>query len=177
MTVSNNIQNYIENSKINGQLARWKKSVVNVFITSISAPITSKEFYYSEINRAMILWNNILKTQNINLFFQQTQVAENADIIVHWTKVGRVFEGMCKYLSVINGEIRKISIEIGLKNELSPKETTDESIFFAIMHEFGHSLGLGHGIEINDLMYVPHQKNIHKPSANDLYVLNMIYSN
>ena len=177
MTVSNNIQKYVENSKINGQLAKWKKPVINVFVTPISAPIANKEFYYSEIVRAMNLWNNILKTEGISLLFQETKTPQNADVVIHWTKVGRVFEGMCKYLSVINGEIRKISIEIGLQNELSPKDTTDESIFFAIMHELGHALGLGHGIEIDDLMYVPHQKNIHKPSANDLYVLNMIYSN
>lgn len=177
MTVSNNIQKYIENSKINGQLARWEKPVINVIITPISAQITNKEFYYSEIVRAMNLWNNILKSEGINLLFQETKTPQNADVIIHWTKVGRVFEGMCKYLSVINGEIRKISIEIGLKNELSPKDTTDESIFFAIMHEFGHALGLGHGVEIDDLMYVPHQKNIHSPSDNDLYVLKIIYSN
>ena len=44
------------------------------------------------------------------------------------------------------------------------------------MHELGHSLGLGHGIEVDDLMFVPHQKNISQPSENDLYVLKTIYS-
>ena len=82
---------------------------------------------------------------------------------------------MCKYVSVIGDELRKISIEVGLYNDLSPKNTTAESIFFAMMHELGHSLGLGHGIDINDVMYVPHQKNISYPSENDLYVLKTIY--
>ena len=44
-----------------------------------------------------------------------------------------------------------------------------------MMHELGHALGLGHGIEINDIMFVPHQKNITTPSDNDLYVLKKIY--
>ena len=82
---------------------------------------------------------------------------------------------MCKYPSVINGIIKKISIDIGLPNELSPKNTTNESIFATMMHELGHALGLGHGIEINDIMFVPHQKNITTPSDNDLYVLKKIY--
>ena len=82
---------------------------------------------------------------------------------------------MCKYLSVIGNSIKRISIEIGLPNEYSGKDTTDLSIYCAIMHEFGHALGLGHGIEIDDIMYVPHQKNISVPSENDIYVLKEIY--
>ena len=45
------------------------------------------------------------------------------------------------------------------------------------MHEFGHALGLGHGIEIDDMMYVPHKKNIQIPSENDIHVLKTIYKN
>ena len=82
---------------------------------------------------------------------------------------------MYKYPSVKNDIIKKISIDIGLPNELSPKNTTNESIFATMMHELGHALGLGHGIEINDIMFVPHQKNITTPSDNDLYVLKKIY--
>ena len=73
--------------------------------------------------------------------------------------------------------IDKEELEIGLKNEYSGKNTTEESIFFVIMHEFGHALGLGHGVEVDDVMFVPHQKNISIPSENDLYVLKHIYSN
>ena len=43
------------------------------------------------------------------------------------------------------------------------------------MHEFGHAVGLGHGIEPDDIMFVPHQKNISVPSENDLYVLKTLY--
>ena len=43
------------------------------------------------------------------------------------------------------------------------------------MHEFGHALGLGHGVEIDDIMFVPHKKNIPVPDENDLYVLKKIY--
>ena len=44
------------------------------------------------------------------------------------------------------------------------------------MHEFVHALGLGHGVDVDDLMYVPHQKNISIPSDNDVFVLKQIYS-
>ena len=173
--ISTNIEKYISNTKINGKFAKWRKNNISVFISPIRSNIAYKDYYYEEINRAIQVWNKYLKENYINIQFEKTTTPNNADIIINWTKVGRVFEGMCKYPSIINSEIRKILIEIGLPNEFSGKNTTNESIFFTIMHELGHSLGLGHGIEIDDLMFVPHKKNISVPSENDIYVLQQIY--
>lgn len=176
MAVSGKINLYIENSKIRGKLCKWKKSFVNVFISDINPALyPNAKFMFLQVEQAINAWNTIFRSNNINIQFQIIQQAVQADIIVHWVKVGRTYEGMCKYLSVINNEIKKISIDIGLVNEFSGKNTTDLSIYCAIMHEFGHAVGLGHGIEINDIMYVPHQKNIQSPSENDIYVLQAIY--
>ncbi len=175
MVLSERINEYVKNSMIRGVLAGWKKNNLFVYITPITAQISDKNFYYEEIKRAMVSWNEVLKKSNINTVFVITENPAEADIVIHWTKVGRVFEGMCKYLSVIGDEIKKVSIEVGLENEYSGKNTTNESIFFVMMHEFGHSLGLGHGVDADDVMYVPHQKNISVPSENDLFVLKKIY--
>ncbi len=177
MSISLKIERYIEDSKINGRLCKWDKPFVNVFVMQITSGISNKNLFYSEVNRAINIWNNVLKQSSINLTLNIVNEATNADIVVHWTKVGRVFEGMCKYPSVINGVFKKISIDIGLPNEFSGKNTTIESIFSTILHELGHSLGLGHGVDIDDVMYVPHQKNVSVPSENDIYVLKQIYLN
>lgn len=175
MTISQNIQQYIDNSKIRGQLCRWDKQIINVYITPITANINNKNFMFSQIQKSIHSWNEVLQRNGFPVKFYEVNNPQQADITVHWVKVGRVYEGMCKYLSVIGTSIKKISIEIGLPNEFSGKDTTDLSIYCAIMHEFGHALGLGHGIETDDIMFVPHQKNISVPDENDLYVLKEIY--
>ncbi len=175
MVLSNEIDTYIKNSLINGKLCKWEKSQVTVYTSPITAIGADKSFMYSLVEKSIQNWNSHLRANGINVQFQPVSQPAMADIVVHWVKVGRVFEGMCKYVSVINGEIRKISIDIGLHNELSPKNITDLSIYCTIMHEFGHALGLGHGVDIDDIMFVPHKKNISVPSENDFYVLKQIY--
>lgn len=173
--VSELINKYIENSKVNGILIKWDKPIINIYVMPIVAGISDRNFYVSEIQRAILNWNKILKECAVNIQFNIVNVAEQSDIVIHWTKVGRVFEGMCKYPSVIGGIIKKVSIDIGLPNSYSPKNTTNESIFATMMHELGHALGLGHGVDVDDIMFVPHQKNISLPSENDLFVLKKIY--
>lgn len=175
MVLSNKIDLYINNSLIRGKLCKWDKQFIYVYITPIISQTANKDFLYLQINNAIEAWNSILSTNSIYIRFQTVQNAQQADVIIHWVKVGRVYEGMCKYLSVINNIIKKVSIDIGLPNEFSGKNTTDLSIYCAIMHEFGHALGLGHGVEVDDIMFVPHQKNISHPSENDIYVLKQIY--
>ena len=165
---------YIQNSAINGKLCRFNKKSVNIFITKISAaiPETQKSDYYEIINRAAAIWNEF---SPVTFLFTETQA--NADIAVIWTKAGIKFEGMCKYRSIIASEIRSVTIEIGLPNPNSPKKIDRDTILHTALHELGHSLGLGHGTNENDVMFVPHTKTLSMPSDNDIAVLNFLYSN
>ncbi len=172
--LSGQIDKYLNDSKINGRFAKWDKPVVNVYIM----PLVNQNdtlFWKQKVLKAIEAWNCVLLANSLGIRFQVVESPAGADVVVHWVKVGRVYEGMCKYVSVVNGVFKKISIDIGMPNEFSGKDTTELSIYCAIMHEFGHALGLGHGVEVDDIMYVPHKKNISVPSENDVYVLKQIY--
>lgn len=165
---------YLLNSSVNNKICRFNKHNIYIFMSKIAAPIseTKKEEYYSIINQAVGIWNRVSPVQ-----FIFTQSQDRSDIVVVWTKAGVKFEGMCKYRSIVASEIRSVTIEIGLPNPNSPKIIDNNTILHTALHELGHSLGLGHGSDENDVMFVPHKKTLNFPSENDIFVLNFLYSN
>lgn len=172
--VSNLIDNYIKDSLINDKVTRFNKNIINVFVSQIVATLSmsEKQNYYNAISNAIRIWNEYAPVK-----FQQINSPQGADIVINWSKVGIKLEGICKFRSIVASEIKAITIDVGLPNSNSPKKINKDTILHTILHELGHSLGLGHGVEIDDLMFVPHQKTLNKPSKNDIYVLNLLYKN
>ena len=165
---------YIQDSLISNKICRFNKQYIYIFMSKISAPISDaqKNNYYSIVEKAVEIWN---KVAPVNYLFTDSPV--NADVTIIWSKVGIKFEGMCKFKSIVASEFRSVTIEIGLPNQYSPKKIDDNTILHTALHELGHSLGLGHGICEDDVMFVPHRKTLLKPSKNDISVLNILYSN
>lgn len=174
MPISENINNYLKASMISGRICRFNTYYINIYISKISSKFiseTQKNEYYYLIEKAINIWNKL------NCFcFIISDTPQNAHIIINWVKTGRVYEGMCKFRSIIASEIRSVTIDIGLPNEYSPKTVNNNTILHSILHELGHAAGLGHGIDENDIMYVPHKKTLNTLSDNDIYILQKIYS-
>lgn len=174
MNISPKIADYIKNSMINGRVCRFAKRDILYYISPISASISqSKKYdYYNIINKAAFTWNQL------DLFdLRNVSVPQDADIVINWVKTGRIYEGMCKYRSIIASEIKAVTIEIGLPNSYSPKIINDDTILHSALHEFGHAIGLGHGVEEDDVMYVPHKKTLKSLSKNDMFVAELLYYN
>lgn len=174
MSVSNNINDYLKDSMISGRVCRFNKYYINIYMSKIISNFVSeaeKTEYYGIVEKALNIWNKY------GLFhFSLQNFPQNADIVINWVKTGRVYEGMCKYRSIIASEIRAVTIDIGLPNEYSPKTINKASILHSVLHELGHAAGLGHGIDENDIMFIPHKKTLDKPSENDIFVLKKLYS-
>ena len=173
MQIEEHLLPYLKDSLVNGKICRFNRTSVFVYITKISAnlPEYKKQEYYEIIRRATEIWNKYAPVK-----FVVTENQNQADIVFVWVKTGIKFEGMCKFRSIVASEIKAVTIEIGLPNPNSPKIITNESIIHTALHELGHSLGLGHGSNENDVMFVPHKKTLSEPSENDIKILKIIYS-
>lgn len=136
---------YIKESLENNRIRRWNKQIVKVFISQITNPKyqNQQQEYNSLIKIGIEQWNKILKHK---LKFVITNELSEADIIVKFPRVTRQYWGFCTYDNVINSEIKKITIKIGLSNEYYGSELTRNDKILIIIHEFGHALGLGHTV-------------------------------
>ena len=109
--LSPKINQYIEDSKINGKLCRWNKSVISIFVTEITHQNVDKVFLYSEIQRAILLWNNTLHKNGININFEQINTPINADIITYpyiiFSKTKDGFEKLVNRSINIDGRVKK----------------------------------------------------------------------
>ncbi len=173
MQIEEHLLPYLKDSLVNGKICRFNRESVFVFITKISEniPEYKKQEYYEIIRRTTEIWNKYAPVK-----FVVTENQNQADIVIIWVKTGIKFEGMCKFRSIVASEIKAVTIEIGLPNPNSPKIINSQTILHTALHELGHAMGLGHGINENDVMFVPHKKTLSEPSQNDIQILNIIYS-
>lgn len=169
---------YLQDNLKENRILRWPENCfpLKVYIAPFrwyARNNTDAYRYNALVRRALEAWE---KASNGKITFKVVQTLNDSQINLDWKRVDRKALGHCYFHFDNKNRLYSAEIQIGLSDGILYEEYQDENeVYHTILHEVGHSLGLGHSFDEADIMYTPHRYGVINISPRDTLSLFWLY--
>ncbi len=171
-------ETYLQYNLKDGHLIRWPDHFFP--LTFYIAPFRwyrgrgEEHKYYGIVQKALRVWEQASRGK---CRFIIVSNLNDSQINLEWKRVDRKSLGHCLFNFDEQARLYSAEVQIGLSDGLLHAQYMDENeVYHTVLHEIGHSLGLGHSPYTTDIMYTPHQYGNVTLSQRDVNSIQWLYN-